>query len=298
MGAALRATARTRCTQLLSARTLPGISSAASAEMAGSFDFQSDPRGELYLVMEFVDGCSLEELCQRVPLGMVPPFIAARIAKEIAKALDYATTVPGRDGRPLRLVHRDVTPRNILLGRLGRVLLADFGVAKPMGKRTEGFMRGTLQYMAPEQILGDRDVDGHADLFALGGLVLYEMVADQRPYVALKELDVAERLARVDEPFESVRRFNPSVPHVLEKLIAKAVELRPEERFQSAAELVDALEAFLDLAPSRADVDLERLLSGRLPPPFQPAIGTEELRRPELVPTRRGRGRMRPLTRV
>ncbi|MBS2033178.1 MAG: protein kinase [Deltaproteobacteria bacterium] len=257
------------------------------------FDFQRDPVGELYLVMEFVDGCSLEELCQRVPLGIVPPFIAARIAKEIAKALDYATTVPGRDGRPLRLVHRDITPRNILLGRLGEVKIADFGVAKPMAKLTEGMMRGTVGYMAPEQALADRHVDGRTDLFALG-LVLYEMVAGCRPYPVLKELDLAERLQRVDEPFEPVRRHNPSVPRELERLIAKMVELRPERRFQSAAELVAALEEFLELAPSKADVDLERLLSGRLPPPFAPEIGTEEMRRPELVPTPAGKRRKSP----
>ena len=130
----------------------------------------------LYLAMEYVDGCSLEELRQRLPMKIVPPFIAAGIVREIAKALAYAWSArPATTGSRLHLVHRDVSPHNILVSRVGDVKLSDFGVAKPVSKETEGMMMGKLQYMAPEQMLPGGKLDQRTDLFGLG-IVLYELV--------------------------------------------------------------------------------------------------------------------------
>ncbi len=138
-------------------------------------DLGADDDGLPYLVLELVDGCSLAELCERerdIPLG-----VALQVIEQIGAALQYVHAATDDDGHPLGLVHRDVTPKNILLSRDGVVKLTDFGIARATSQGSDtlpGFVKGTPQFLSPEQAAG-RPVDERTDVYALG-LVLRTML--------------------------------------------------------------------------------------------------------------------------
>jgi len=194
------------------------------------YDFAYDQeQGIYYMVMEFIDGPSLkvrlEELVQhneRMPLKE-----AARIVSAVAEALDYA--------HQRGMVHRDVKPANILLTKEeSKPLLADFGLVKDLKdpeKLTKTGAMGSFTYMAPEQMRGEV-IDPRADIYALG-TVLYEMVTRRLPFEPV--------FKKLQEPPPPPRKFSPSLPIELEKVILKAIATRPEERYQSAQEMIKAL---------------------------------------------------------
>jgi serine/threonine protein kinase len=156
--------------------------------------------GSHYLVMEYVHGCSLSQL-QRQLVGRarrLAPAFAARIAVHVAEALHAAHETRGQDGLPLNVVHRDVSPENILLAYAGHVKLIDFGIAKAYGRRhktQDGLLKGKFRYMAPEQAYG-REVDRRTDVYQLG-IVLWEMLTLRRLFDAETDTDL---LAQVREP--------------------------------------------------------------------------------------------------
>jgi serine/threonine protein kinase len=186
--------------------------------------------GSYYIVMAFVDGGSLRDLIAQGPLEIE---YATSIAGQLAEALDHAH----RNG----LVHRDVKPNNILMTREGRPLLTDFGIAKALhesqGLTRTGHSIGTPEYMAPEQIQGQK-VDGRTDIYALG-IVLYEMLVGWAPFSATTP--VAALYKQVNEPPPPLRQANISVPDWLESVVLKTLAKRPQERFQRAGELAEAL---------------------------------------------------------
>ncbi|MFO0635271.1 MAG: serine/threonine-protein kinase [Nannocystaceae bacterium] len=154
--------------------------------------------GQPFIVMEFVDGCSLQQLLDRG--GSLPPALALHIALRVAEALAYVHALPDEHGAPLQLVHRDVTPANVLLSIDGAVKLADFGIARARSSGNDtlpGFVKGTPMYLAPEQAAG-RPVDGRADVFALG-LVLRRMLVGDGGLEALSPPLVAV-IDRATEP--------------------------------------------------------------------------------------------------
>jgi serine/threonine protein kinase len=186
--------------------------------------------GMYYIVMAYVEGGSLRDLITQGPLEID---YAISIASQLADALDHAH----RQG----LVHRDVKPNNVLISRDGRPLLTDFGIAKALGE-TKGLTRtgtaiGTPEYMAPEQIQG-QPVDGRTDIYALG-IVLYEMLVGWAPFSATTP--VAALYKQVNEPPPPLRQANINVPGWLETVVDKALAKRPQERYQHASELADAL---------------------------------------------------------
>ena len=226
------------------------------------FDFQSTEDGELYLAMQYVDGCSLEQLRHRMPGGIVPAYLAARIARQVASALGYAYDCPGPDGSPLRLVHRDISPHNVLLSRQGEVKLTDFGIAKPVSKDTTGGFKGKIAYMSPEQARGSA-VDGRTDIFALG-VVLFELCTGSRPYDAPTDLAFILEMASGSTPAPRASEMGTPVPEPLADILDKAVQRRPENRFQTAEELGRALDDFLRTAPSAVETDLARFMVERV----------------------------------
>jgi serine/threonine protein kinase len=143
--------------------------------------------GQYFIAMEFVDGCDLATLAriERRRKSRIPIRLALRVIAEAAMGLDYAHRQVGLNGLPLNLVHRDVSPHNILCSREGAVKVTDFGIAKAVGKEqvTEvGVVKGKVHYMSPEQYTGG-DVDKRSDIFSLG-VVLYQLTTGRLPRVS------------------------------------------------------------------------------------------------------------------
>ena len=200
---------------------------------------------EYFLVLEFVDGWSLEQVRRRAQKAKVklPLPLILYIGSCLCRALAYVHTRK-RDGEPLGIVHRDVTPQNVLLSCEGEVKLADFGIAKAAGKREKsatGIIKGKFAYMSPEQAAG-QELDARSDLFAVGTL-LYVLTTGKKPFDGPTDLDVimAVRKARFEKPSTLVRDFNLDV----EKLIGRALRANVERRWQSAEQMADKIDALL-----------------------------------------------------
>ena len=190
--------------------------------------------GTMFIVMEYVEGVDLYDLVEKVP--RLPVDVAAIIALQVARALDY---VHFRG-----IVHRDIKPANIMISTRGEVKLMDFGIARDetLQDLTEtGTGVGTPSYMSPEQILGDK-LDARSDLFSLG-IVTYQMVAGRKPFLEDDTRSVMQKI-RLDR-YIAARRLNPAVPRSFERILARAMEKLPADRFASAQALVHAIEDFL-----------------------------------------------------
>jgi serine/threonine protein kinase/predicted ATPase len=202
-----------------------------------------EAEGRLFIAMEHVEGTDLSAATkQQRP---VPPALAAFVVAKAAEGLHFAHEhTDERTGRPLKLVHRDITPHNILLSRFGDVKVADFGIARfveQQARGQKGVVLGKVPYMSPEQVR-DHALDRRSDVFALG-TVLYELLVGKRPFNGLDELMVMMAIADVvpDAP----AKLEPSVPEELSDLVMRALEKRPGDRFPSAGELSSALHAWL-----------------------------------------------------
>jgi eukaryotic-like serine/threonine-protein kinase len=189
--------------------------------------------GVLYYVMPYVEGESLYQRLERE--RQLPLEAALRIAHDVAEALGYAHS--------RGFLHRDIKPENILLAD-GRALVADFGLARAIGaadheKLTEtGIMVGTVFYMSPEQLRGQRDLDQRADIYSLG-CILYEMLTGEPPYAGRVINQVVTRIVR--EPVPSARRLRPEVPPGVDQAISKALAKAAADRFASMADFAAAL---------------------------------------------------------
>lgn len=210
-----------------------------------------------YLVMDYCDGASLHDLLQALPDRRMPIALACRVLANAAAGLHAAHTLTSDDGTPLGVVHRDVSPQNLLISTQGIVTVTDFGVAKALGqahKATEtGEMKGKLSYMAPEQVTS-KDIDARADVFALG-CVLYQMTLGRRPFHGDDALSTLYQLLEEDLTLPS--EVDPDFPKELERVITKALAKDRTERYQSAAEFRRALEEVLlhlDSRPGNADI--------------------------------------------
>jgi eukaryotic-like serine/threonine-protein kinase len=190
--------------------------------------------GSMFIIMEYVQGIDLFDLLEK--RRMLPVDVAAIVALAVARALDYAHF--------RGIVHRDVKPANVMISRQGEVKLMDFGIARDDSQRdlTEtGTGLGTPSYMSPEQILGDK-LDFRSDLFSLG-IVLYQMVTGQKPFVEDDSHTVMQKI-RLDR-YTSPRKLNPAVPRQLEQVMARCMEKLPANRYPSTQALIDDLMEFL-----------------------------------------------------
>jgi serine/threonine protein kinase len=217
-----------------------------------------------YIAMEYVHGRDLRTILRRAKdRGLRMPLdLALRIASLVSSALEYAHRKKDDRGRPMEIVHRDVSPQNILISFEGDVKLTDFGIAKAATKASttdRGALRGKLLYMSPEQAWG-RPMDRRSDLFSLG-LVLYEMIADQKPFLGgggSNEMSVLEtvRECRIGAP----REVNPRIPEELDRVVVKALAKDPDERFQDAAEMGKGLDRVLRDRPAPSASELARFM--------------------------------------
>jgi serine/threonine protein kinase len=201
--------------------------------------------GMLFVAMELVHGVDLRKLAQESG-GTLPIEIAARIASDVAAALHHAHHAVDAQGRPMNVIHRDVTPENILIGFDGHVKLLDFGIAKATTHAQmtqQGELKGKFPYMPPEQYEG-RPLDGRADVFALGAC-LYEALTGVSLFDRPSEFETVAAIISL-EPAPPVRATRDDVPVALEAIVARALAKKRQERFISARELRDALETFLE----------------------------------------------------
>ncbi len=206
------------------------------------FEFDRE-NGTYYLVMEYVDGASLDQIVRAARKGGVPlgPDFAVEVGLPLARALAYAHALKLPDGRPLSLVHRDVSPGNVLVSRDGVVKLTDFGVVKSTITNTvAGAVKGKLSYMSPEQITV-QNVDHRSDLFSLG-VVLYEVATGLRLFRGDSLGATAVRVMRAVVP--PPRSVMPETDPRLEAILMKLLERDPRARYQSASELYADLEGY------------------------------------------------------
>src|SRR5262245_28702419 len=197
----------------------------------------------LFIVMEYVPGPPLSRIIQELKhrKRTLPPHVVAFIGAKMAAALDFAhRRVTTALGQPLHLVHRDVSPQNILITRGGMSKLTDFGVARAsiqMHRTQTGQVRGKAAYMAPEQVRA-KALDGRTDMFALA-LVLYEALTLHRPYQRHNE--ISSMRAILADPVPPIREHNPAVPEELVAVIERALQKAPEDRYPDCLQFENAL---------------------------------------------------------
>ncbi|WP_438010097.1 protein kinase [Sorangium sp. So ce321] len=204
------------------------------------YEFSDHGEDGLLLSMEYVEGFDLGKLMRAAQQkeSRIPPLVSAFIVSEAAKGLHYAHERKDEGGMPLAIVHRDVSPQNVLISFEGVVKIADFGIASANLFREEpGVLKGKFGYMSPEQARGER-VDRRSDIYALG-VVLYELLAMRSPY---GKLDDEALLQAVKEGlFDPPSAHAPDTPAELEAIVMRAMAHAPEDRFQTARDLAGAI---------------------------------------------------------
>ena len=237
-----------------------------------------------------MNGRDLRTLRKRVrSLGLpFPEQVAAFVVMKVAAALDYAHRKRGFDDRELKLVHRDISPQNVILSTDGAVKLVDFGIAKAASKASHtlaGALKGKLLYMSPEQATG-QPLDNRSDLYSLG-LVLFELLTGERCFQADSELGVLEKVRQ--GRIADLATLNPSVSRDMVAIVSRALQKSVDHRYPSARfmerDLRDYLQRlgtpltehdvadYLQVLLSGTREDLQTLISQRFPVPGGPASG-------------------------
>ncbi|MBC7976884.1 MAG: serine/threonine protein kinase, partial [Myxococcales bacterium] len=237
-----------------------------------------------YITMEYVDGADLYKVLRRASeqdLEM-PLDVCAFVGKEISSALDHAHRKRDHAGKSLGIVHRDVSPQNVLVSYSGEVKLVDFGIAKAAMKVRQtavGVIKGKYYYMSPEQAWGD-PIDHRSDIFS-AGIVLYEMITGQMLYLEedLHKLLEMARRAEIAPP-SKLRR---GVPPQLERIVMHALAKMPGERYQSAGDFATDLERFLHgyspvFTASKLSTLLRQVVGEPMQVPDDPAFHNIEFR--------------------
>ena len=176
--------------------------------------------GTLYIAMEFVAGKDLRALYdyEKERAGRTPIGIACHVVMKMCEALHHAHFATGPRGEPLQVIHRDVSPQNVLLGFDGEVKVADFGLAKARGRMVQtqaGVVKGKLAYMSPEQLRGE-EIDHRVDVFGLG-IVLFELLSGERLFLGPSDMETLRRVYEAKVP--PMQPLNPEVPPELEAIV-------------------------------------------------------------------------------
>ena len=203
--------------------------------------------GDYYIAMEYVAGHDLRVIfdrCvrtnQKLDIGCV-----CYIISKICEGLDYAHNKKDASGEPMNIIHRDISPQNILISYDGDCKLIDFGIAKATNKSSAtqvGILKGKFSYMSPEQVSGKANLDRRSDVFALG-IVLYEMLTLKRLFLGASDFETLEKIRKVEVSPPTL--YNSDIPEKLEDIVLKALEKDVDARYQTAAELQAALQRFM-----------------------------------------------------
>ena len=222
-----------------------------NANVVQIFDL-GEAQDQLYIAMEYVEGFDLNELlglCTRAGLAIPAEFVFF-ILREAIRALDYAHRSVDENGRPIGLIHRDVSPSNILISTEGEVRLCDFGIARATlldvhpGATPDEAIKGKFAYMSPEQVRGE-EADQRSDLFA-AGILLWELLAGRRLYKR-PSVDETYRLALEAKIPELENRGIPEFDRI-RAIVRKALSHDPRKRFASAAEFLHAMDDYIHVA--------------------------------------------------
>ncbi|ELK41799.1 Stk1 family PASTA domain-containing Ser/Thr kinase [Brevibacillus agri] len=214
-------------------REAQAVASLSHPNVVGVYDVGQEGDTH-YMVMEYIEGCTLKEVI--IQRGALPVEEAVRIAEQICDALDHA--------HQNQIIHRDIKPHNIMIGKNGRVKVTDFGIARAVTSATithTNAMLGSVHYFSPEQARGG--ITGEkSDIYSLG-IVLYEMVTGELPFSGDSPISVA--LKHLQEPLPEPRQVNPNIPQSVENVILKALVKDPFLRYASAREMLEDLETCL-----------------------------------------------------
>ncbi len=202
--------------------------------------------GTFFIVMEFIDGCNLKRIIESVRQQgrHFPIKEALYIAMETCRGLSYAHELADEEEQPLNLVHRDVSPPNILISKRGEVKVTDFGLAKAttqLETTDPGVVKGKFSYLSPEAALGE-PTDARTDVFALG-VVLWEMLAGRRLFLGETDYETVKLVQQANVP--SLSRLNPDIDLDLEAVLGRALTQDKANRYQSAREMGDAIAGYL-----------------------------------------------------
>jgi serine/threonine-protein kinase len=218
--------------------------------------------GKYFMAMEYVAGLSVAQVGKKATqrLGDVPQNVAAGIIAQACAGLHYAHERTLPDGTPLGIIHRDVSPQNLILTFEGLVKVVDFGIAKAEGRTTKtraGLVKGKSSYMSPEQCLG-LPLDRRSDVFALG-IILYELATARRLFKRATPYQTFEAITRGDIP--PPRHLNPKIHADIEKVLLKSLARKAEDRYVTAGEMQEALEQAMHKAGLRGTrSDMEKFV--------------------------------------
>ncbi len=217
------------------------------SNVVGIHDFGIENK-QLYIVMEYVEGKNLRQILNRLK-QLHKRFSISHIvyaSKMIAAGLDHAhRLIDATTGEPLNIIHRDMSPQNVMVSFEGEVKIIDFGIAKSTTQQENtrvGTLKGKFGYMSPEQVDG-LEVDGRTDIFAMG-IMIWEMLSEQRLFLSNNEMTTLRKIRDCKIP--SLRQIDPNIPIEIEKIVNKALTRNKAQRYQTAAELQKDLQSFLN----------------------------------------------------
>ncbi len=219
--------------------------------------------GAYVLIMEHIEGLDAHNLLDALRRAdrLLPVELAVHIVAEVCRGLDYAHRHRDPQGEPAGIVHRDVSPQNVLLSFAGEVKIADFGIAKAKSRRSDpesGVIKGKYFYMSPEQAWAE-PLDRRSDIFSLG-IVLWELLVGERLHAERNVQSLLEAVRRAHVPPPSSLR--PEVPGALDSIVARATALNPAARYATAGAMADALVSFLtDRPPVYASRGIREMLA-------------------------------------
>ena len=219
-----------------------------------------------FIVMEFVDGANLKAIIEHIKKHGrdFPVEAAVYIALEICKGLAYAHELTDPNGVPLYIVHRDMSPPNVLVTKHGEIKIVDFGLAKAnsqLEKSEPGIIKGMFSYLSPEAAMG-QDVDARTDVFAVG-IILWELLAGQRLFLGDTDFQTVKKVQAAQVP--SITTINKKVPQELERIIVRSLARDPGQRYPTARSLgIDLSKFMFRYAVPVSTFDIEQLVNGAM----------------------------------
>ncbi len=251
-----------------------------------------------YIAMEYVSGRNVQHLINKQQQlgGHLPVEHVVKIIAGVCDGLYYAHARKDYDGKPLNIVHRDISPQNILVSFAGGVKVVDFGIAKAstqLAQTRAGVLKGKYAYMSPEQVRGAK-IDHRSDIFAVG-LVMYEMLTGMRAFERDNSLKTLKAI--VQEKPLNPREMNPDIPMEVVKLLSKALEKNPDRRYKSAQEMQLALEDWLETSPKKSNnVRVSRFLYELFDDELNSTEGTLVVKGvgQVIIPTSQGKDSIKP----
>jgi serine/threonine protein kinase len=208
-----------------------------------------------YIAMEYISGRNVQHLIAKEleESRFIPIEYSCRIIAGVCEGLHYAHTRRDYDRRPLNIVHRDISPQNILVSFAGGVKVVDFGIAKAatqVAQTRAGVLKGKYAYMSPEQVRGAKQIDHRSDIFSVG-LVMYEMLTGRRAFERDSSIKTLKAIVQ-DKPLNPTE-LNPEIPTAVIKLLSRALEKNPDRRYKNAQEMQLAVEDYLEKSPKKAN---------------------------------------------